>query len=84
MSDVLVKGMKMPKNCGCCDMCVLSNDKQTFFCTRQLGKRFRWSLVEKRQEGCPLVEVREAEVGDLNRVKSAYVTGKKIWMEANI
>lgn len=57
MSDLLIKNMKLPRNCGCCDMCVLSNDKQTFFCIR-LGKRFRWSLVEKRQEDCPLVEVK--------------------------
>lgn len=57
MSDVLIRNMKMPKNCGCCDLCVLSNDKQTFFCTRQLGKRFCWSLVEKRQEDCPLFEL---------------------------
>lgn len=57
MSDLLIKNMKLPRNCGCCDMCVLSNDKQTFFCIR-LGKRFRWSLVEKRQGDCPLVEVK--------------------------
>lgn len=58
MADVLVKGMKMPKSCGRCDLCVLSNDKLTLFCIR-LGKRFRWSLVEKRQEDCPLVALPE-------------------------
>lgn len=59
MGDVLVKGMKLPKNCGCCDMCILSKDRQNFFCTRQIGKQFHWTLAEQRQEGCPLVEVKE-------------------------
>lgn len=58
MADLLIKNMELPKNCGCCDMCILGKDKQNFFCTRQIGKRFHWTLAEQRQEGCPLVEVK--------------------------
>ena len=57
MSNTLIKNMKMPNCCACCDMCVLSSDKQNFFCKRQIGKRFHWSLAVIRQEGCPLVEL---------------------------
>jgi len=70
MSDVLVKNMKMPNACACCDMCILSSDKQNFFCKRQIGKRFHWSLAVIRQEGCPLVELPEnhGRIVDLDKV----------------
>lgn len=51
--------MEMPKSCGCCDLCLLSSDKQNFFCIRQLGKRFDLSLSGQRQEDCPLISVPE-------------------------
>ena len=90
--DVLIKGMEMP---GCCNECPLLlvyesrlENKIIHHCTGRVPEDSRFSddadLSERPKEGCPLVEVKEAEVGDLNRVKSAYVTGKKIWMEANI
>lgn len=57
MSDLLIKNMKMPIACASCDLCVLSSDKQNFFCKRQIGKRFHWSLAVIRQGGCHLVEL---------------------------
>lgn len=81
MSDVLVKGMRMPKNCSCCDMCCLSDDKQNFFCTRQIGKLFHWTLADQRQEGCPLVELPEnhGRIVDLDRVLGWLVNEKRVF-----
>lgn len=84
--DVLIKNMKMPKNCGCCDLCLLSSDNLNFFCTRQIGKRFAVSLAEQRQEGCPLVELpphgelKDADfiISCLEEIKDRYPNTYKI------
>lgn len=55
MSDLLIKGMKMPKNCGYCPLAV--GGRFTFTCMRMIGKEFSYELAEQRQEDCPLVEV---------------------------
>ena len=55
MSVLLIKGMKMPKNCGCCPLAV--GGRFTFTCMRMIGKEFSYELAEQRQEDCPLVEV---------------------------
>lgn len=55
MSDLLIKGMKMPKDCGCCPLAV--GGRFTFTCMRMIGKEFSYELAEQRQEDCPLVEV---------------------------
>lgn len=70
MSDLLIKNMKMPIACASCDLCVLSSDKQNFFCKRQIGKRFHWSLAVIRQEGFPLVELPDnhGRIVDLDKV----------------
>lgn len=52
---ILIKNMKMPKNCGCCDFAV--GGRFTFTCMRMIGKEFSYELSEQRQEDCPLVEV---------------------------
>ena len=83
MADILIKGMKMPKSC---DRCFY-----TRFCPAH-ARRVQRILEsdadqvfdvfsEMRLVDCPLVEVEEAEFGDLYKVKKAYVTGKRIWME---
>ena len=68
--DILIKNMRMPKDCSHCDMCFLSSDNVNFFCTRQLGKRFHLSLIEQRQEDCPLVELSDSHgrIVDLDKV----------------
>ena len=81
MSDVLVKGMEMPKGCFECDLCekVHFDGNEWHLGCLLLAKEV-FDEGEKDKD-CPLIEVKEAEVGDLYEVKKAYVTDKKIWME---
>ena len=82
MSDVLIKNMEMPKACyrknenGFCPFLFYSYAGESY-----CGLAPCRCLTTKRPKDCPLVEVKEAKVGDLYEVKKAYVTGKKIWME---
>lgn len=57
MSDLLIKGMKMPKNCGCCPLAV--GGRFTFTCMRLFGREYTYELAEQRQEDCPLKELPE-------------------------
>lgn len=91
MSDLLIKGMDMPERCIDCPLLLgyhsrLEN-KTIYHCTGRVPEDSRFAeeadLSKRPKEGCPLVEVKEAEVGDLDKVKKAYVTGKRIWMEVN-
>lgn len=56
--SVLIKGMKMPKNCGECPLRHYDHNEDGFFC--QLNK-MRMINVEapKRDKECPLAESRE-------------------------
>ncbi len=77
MADILIKNLEMPTKCEECKLATV--DSFSTFCPlKKCFVKKGYSFKE-----CPLVEVKEAEVGDLDKVKSAYVTGKKIWMEVN-
>lgn len=71
MSDILIKNMEMPKNCGCCPLEV--GGRFTFTCMRMIGKEFSYELAEQRQEDCPLIEVPpHGRLGDLDIMKEAF------------
>lgn len=61
MSSVLIKGMKMPKNCEECDFCHWSNLHQTARCDRcddePVCADFGTDYKRTRARFCPLVEV---------------------------
>ena len=61
MMSVLVKGMKMPKNCEECDFCHWSNLHQTGRCDRcddePVCADFGTDYKRTRARFCPLVEV---------------------------
>ena len=94
MSDVLIRDFKMPKSCGSCPFVAFYSRPEDRRCTLRLVEDpelsrlagqtvLKWVEVSRDgvDKGCPLVEVKEAEVGDLYKVKKAYVTGKHIWLE---
>ena len=73
MADILIRGMTLPED-GAYDYHLTIRSDGKVEGRQQVDQRIvrihSWA-----------VEVKEAEVGDLYKVKRAYVTGKKIWME---
>ena len=55
MADILIKGMKMPKNCKECPCSTWALDEPFFFCV--LGQEVSCEY-DTRGKGCPLVEVK--------------------------
>ena len=77
MSDVLVKGMKMPKNCAVCPLRV--DGLHTFQCMRLLGRAYTYELAEQRQEDCPLGELPDnhGRIVDLDRILDWLINEKR-------
>ena len=67
--SVLIKGMKMPKNCHSCPMCLMR------FCQagdRELSEQ-KTRPNAKRPEDCPLVEVPpHGRLGDLDKLEKMF------------
>lgn len=83
--SILIKGMKMPKNCNECKFGTWSNLHQTAACKRHdfepCFKDYSREYMEKRADFCPLVEV-PAPHGDLIDIDSKITIGIKDGLKA--
>ena len=72
MSEILIKGMEMPKSCGEC------RASGTDVCRKWMGKK----NLKVRSEDCPLVELPEhGRLGDLDKMESAIIEEFSVWPE---
>ena len=71
MSDILIKGMEMPKRCTGC-----FNSKCLLFFEHT-------DPNNSRHPNCPLVEVKEVKFKNSDDALKLYSDEKKIWTEAS-
>ena len=58
MSDILIKGMEMPKTCYDCYFCrTYDKPNQGYFCIPLFADLHRTDFTKKRIDACPPVEV---------------------------
>ena len=56
--SVIVRGMEMPKNCGCCLLAVLRFEG--YYCAAQDEReKYDFDQVESRPKDCPLFELKD-------------------------
>ena len=76
MADIFIKGMEMPKRC---EECALYDED---YCEcRQETNLLKRTIT--RENGCPLVAVKEVELKKADDALKLYADGNKIWMEAS-
>ena len=84
MVDILIRGGKKPKSCFThggreCDYHQVAWDGSYHRCfiTKTECK------CNRLNKDCPISEVREIKVGEYDKLRMLYVTGKKIYIEVN-
>ena len=72
--SVIVKGMKMPKNC---DECPILCEYRFCALTDDHASSIGWKLDEKRMPNCPLTEFRDCRTVRSPIVYTSYVKSAK-------